>query len=227
MTEKRELFGGTIRFKELMKDVVDRIEELSNLVEKMIDASIIAFKHDNENIFEDLQSQLTDVHEIQEELEKSIANSITLHQPFAKDIRFLVSSIKISNEIHRCAHDAIHIARTTKFYDSSMTIFEEPIEKIINLSKMAYSMFTKSTEAFINQIAMDIDEWMKLDDEVDDYHNEIIANISKIMNEECENIKAGISFVLTTRYIERIADHACNIVEESTYVVTSKRVKIE
>ena len=103
----------------------------------------------------------------------------------------------------------------------------EIIEEIAVLARKAFFMYTTSIDAFLSMKALDTLVWTKMDDEIDSLHVKIIDNIRSIMSNDCVNINAGTSLILATRYIERIADHACNIAEESTYVVTSKKEKIE
>lgn len=225
MNEKTRAFGGTIRFKELMNEITENLVDLSNLVVSMIKNGKKALVEDNEKLLPKLEKELEKVHELSYLLEDSILNTIALHQPFARDLRYILSILKISNDIHRSAHDAVHIARSSTFVD--MKLHKEMIEKIGDLADKASKMFTNSVKAFRNREAPEVDDWKVLDDEVDLLHTEIIDEVVALMKEDSAWDRAGVSLILATRYIERIADHACNIVEESIYVVTSKRVKIE
>lgn len=226
MEKNIEAFGGTIRFKNLMKQLVKNITILTTYVKEMINSSIGALLEDNEEEYLILEKKLDDVHLYMEKLDNSVMNSIALHQPFASDLRFLISSLKISNEVHRCAHNAVHIAQSSKFIERNMKCYAVVIEEIGSLARKALIMYETSVTAFLMRKALDSDRWVELDDEIDSLHEKIITDIRKIMSDDCKNINAGTSLILATRYIERIADHACNIVEESTYVVTSKREKI-
>lgn len=226
MTEKIDKFGGTIRFKELMKILLRNLTLLTNLVKQMIENSIESLLLDDEKLFSLLQKRMDDVHLFKERLEKNVIDSIALHQPFASDLRFLVSSLKISNEIHRSAHDAVHIANSTKYLSRDMNRYSNIVEDIVELAEKSLFMYRTSVEAFLDRRALDLKYWVQLDNEVDHLHEKIINSIKKVMISDCTNIDAGVSLILATRYIERIADHACNIVEESTFVVTSKREKI-
>lgn len=227
MTERNDKIGGTIRFTELVKKVQQNLTNLSNTVVDMIDSGQQALLEDDETLFGELEKELVRVHEVRGDLEMNIITSVVLHQPFARDLRFLVSSLKVSNEIHRSGHDAVHIAHTSKFFDRSMTCYTAIVEKVGKLASMALSMFKDSIKAFQERKALDIKEWKELDDEVDDFHNQIIDEITEQMMSNCENVRVGVSLILATRYIERIADHACNIVEEAAFVVTSERPVIE
>ncbi|MHA1188108.1 MAG: phosphate signaling complex protein PhoU [Candidatus Heimdallarchaeota archaeon] len=225
MNEKTRAFGGSIRFKDLMNEITENLVDLSNLVVSMIKNGKKALVEDNAKLLPKLEKELEKVHELSYSLEDSILNTIALHQPFARDLRYILSILKISNDIHRTAHDAVHIARSTNYVD--MKLHSKMIKKVGALAVKSSKMFTNSVKAFRNREAPEVDDWKILDDEIDHLHTEIIDEVVALMKEDSAWDRAGVSLILATRYIERIADHACNIVEESIFVVTSKRVKIE
>jgi len=225
LSKNKSRFGGTIRFKEIMKELNQHLDDLSNLVIKMIKDGNTALINDDEVAFKRLEEELKEVHVHCNSIDEAVMNTIALHQPFAKDLRFILSTLKVSNEIHRSAHDAVHIANSSAFINLEQ--YNDIIQRISKLATKASSMFKKSIEAFCNQKELNVQKWTKKDDEVDRLHSEIIQDVTKIVETDPTWSRAGVSLILTTRYIERIADHACNIVEESNYVVTGKKAKIE
>lgn len=227
LKNKNEMFGGTIRFKKLMEKTYACLKEISALTSKMIDNSITALIDDNEVLYNQLKLDILKIRDLKVQLEKSIVNSVALHQPFAADLRFLISSLKVSNEIERTARDAVHIAHSSKFLDRSMDCLKDSVDKIGDLGKKALNMYKQSIEFFLNRKAVDSEEWIELDDEIDHLHIELIGKITEQMICNSSATRAGVSLILTTRYIERIADHACNVCEESIYVVTGKREAID
>ena len=216
---------GTIRFKEGMQELNEYLTTLSNLVIDMIQKGKRALIEDNVSLFNELEQKLTEARKITYSLENSVQNSIALLRPFASDLRYILSTLKLSNEIYRSARDAVHIARSTTYITKEN--HKDIIDKIGALAAKASEMFKESVEAFESKKALDINKWKKLDDTIDKKHDELFQEIVNTIQEDPKWARAGVSLILTTRYIERIADHACNIVEESYYVVTSKRVKIE
>lgn len=225
MNGRKTKFGGTIRFKELMEQLNDRLTNLSDLVIDMIERGKTALLEDNESVYKELDELLDKVHENCYYIEDTIQSSLALHQPFAGDLRYILAGLKITNEIHRSAHDAVHIAHSTSFIELKQ--YDEILKKIGSLAEDSSDMFQKSVKAFQDRKALDFDVWQELDDAIDDMHKEIIIEITEIIEKDPKWTRAGTSLILTTRYIERIADHACNIVEESNFVVTGERGKIE
>ncbi|NHK30333.1 MAG: hypothetical protein FK730_03215 [Asgard group archaeon] len=216
-------FGGTIRFQEQMKKNVDCLKKLANLTDKMLNDSLVVLENDDAELFKELENRFEKVQKYRVELENSIVNSIVLHQPFATDLRFLISSLKIANEIERTARDAVHIANSSHFLDRSMKNIQKYVAKIIDMAKKANKMYSKSIQYFLKREVVDTEAWIKQDDEIDELHKQLIDEVIGEMQKNGNTSRAAVSLVLSIRYIERIADHACNISEESTFVAAAKR----
>lgn len=225
MKDKTSSFGGTIRFKEIMNQLITQLTNITDLVTEMIEQSHTALLEDNEAIYTDLKAKMERVHSLYDEIEDIVQSGLALHHPFASDLRYSISALKIAYDVHRSAHDAVHIAQSSYYID--LTHYPEIIQRIGQLASEAIEMFQRSIKAFQKRESVNYDLWKKLDDKIDEDHKKIIVDISEIIQKDPSWSKAGVSLILATRYIERIADHACNIAEESSFIVTSKRKKIE
>lgn len=224
---KKTKFSGTIRFQELMKKNVDCLKKLANLTDKMLTDSIVVLTNYDEELFKELETKFEKVRKYRVDLEKSIVDSIVLHQPFATDLRFLISSLKIANEIERTARDAVHIAHSSNYLNGSMKKIHGFVNKIIDMAKKANKMYSESIQFFLERKAVDSKAWTKQDDEIDELHKQLIDDVIDEIQNNGNTTRAAVSLILSIRYIERIADHACNICEESTFVAAAKRDPID
>ncbi|MBM3300523.1 MAG: hypothetical protein FJY85_11255, partial [Deltaproteobacteria bacterium] len=62
------------------------------------------------------------------------------------------------------------------------------------------------------------------DDEVDALYESIFREVLTYMMEDPKKVPMGMHFILVARYLERIADHSCNIGERVVYMITGERV---
>jgi phosphate transport system protein len=60
-------------------------------------------------------------------------------------------------------------------------------------------------------------EVLESDDIVDRYRDQIFERLLANMLEGPANVATGLQFVLATRYLERIADHATNVAEDTIF----------
>jgi len=63
------------------------------------------------------------------------------------------------------------------------------------------------------------------DDSVDSLHDQIFREQVTYMMDRTTKIETGARYILVSRYLERIADHACNIGERVVYMVTGERIE--
>ncbi|MDJ0663989.1 MAG: phosphate signaling complex protein PhoU [Acidimicrobiia bacterium] len=152
-------------------------------------------------------------------LEKLTFETMARQQPVAGDLRFLVSATRILYELERSgdlvvnlvnAYDRIHV-----FPDSPA--LRNLLEQLVEEST---ALFAKAMDVFD---AMDAVAGEKLDEE-DDVVDEIVSEFYQQIGRESDQIglEAGIALTRMGRFLERIADHAVNVGEHTTYIVTSE-----
>src|SRR4029077_3020621 len=66
---------------------------------------------------------------------------------------------------------------------------------------------------------------LESDDVVDQYRDRIFENLLASMNQQATLISSGMQFILATRHLERIADHATNIAEDIIFWVRGLDVR--
>jgi phosphate transport system protein len=92
------------------------------------------------------------------------------------------------------------------------------------MAQMAEKMVDMSVQAFLDRDTQLTKEVFETEDMVDSLYDEIFREIITYMMEDSKKIGFGINYLLVARYLERIADHACNISERVIYMVTGERV---
>jgi len=100
----------------------------------------------------------------------------------------------------------------------------KPLVSIPHMAKMAEEMVDLSVKAFLDRDTGPTNEVFELEDKVDSLYDEIFREVITYMMEDSKKIGLGINYTLVARYLERIADHACNISERVIYMVTGQRV---
>ncbi|MCK5322753.1 MAG: phosphate signaling complex protein PhoU [Desulfobulbaceae bacterium] len=165
------------------------------------------------------------VDEMEVELEEECLKVMALYQPVAVDLRFLVSVIKINNDLERIGDEAKNIAQRLEIITKQADydyIFDYSV-----MAKKTENMLKKSLEAFVN---LDIDlafSILPLDDEVDKIKRTAYDKIKEAMAQHPDHIGYLINLLLISRHLERIADHATNIAEDVVYMVDGEIIRHE
>jgi phosphate transport system protein len=205
-----------------------------------MDAIIEEAEELGKKIIEDHRKTIELLSEFDEEKSKTIkANSIKLDEdsfhlerqcirfmatehPFAGDLVFVESLIRVGSHLKRIAYLLSNIAEISS-NAHSVKIPSHLDEKIQYMGDYVQMMLSKSIYAFLNQNIVTAKELKDDDDKVDDLFDSILKEIIDLMSEDSENIKAYMDIIFTARFLERIADRAVSIGARTIFILTFKK----
>jgi phosphate transport system protein len=150
-------------------------------------------------------------------VEEECLKILALHQPVAIDLRGIAAALKINTELERMADLAEEIAERA-LHLATLPITPIPA-KLQRMADLTATMVKQSLDAFVHLDAFKARQVCRLDDDVDRCNNEIIQELTEMMQASPDMVEAGLSLFSTTRHLERIADHATNIAEDAVYLV--------
>ena len=87
------------------------------------------------------------------------------------------------------------------------------------------AMVSKSLGALIFRNVEMATQVLESDDVVDQYRDRIFENLLAGMTQQATFVSPGLQFILATRHLERIADHATNIAEDIIFWVRGLDVR--
>ncbi|HEX9977895.1 MAG TPA: phosphate signaling complex protein PhoU [Acidimicrobiia bacterium] len=152
-------------------------------------------------------------------LEYRVFELIARQQPVAGDLRFLVSITRILYEIERSGDLAVNCAKGLVRRDG-YTLPPAVHSLLARMSRSSADIFHQGLEALA---ALDASAGARLnvaDDEVDDLVGELYGAIGERSDDLGFDTALELSRV--GRYMERIGDHAVNIAEHVTFIVTGE-----
>ena len=157
------------------------------------------------------------------ELEEQCLSLLALQQPMARDLRTLVSALKIATDLERVGDHAVNIAQSAVRLTQSRPIAPEP--EIVEMARLAREMLSDALEAFIRGDAAGGREVCRRDDKVDALHGSVFRILLTHMMEDPHTIGAGMELFLVSRNLERVADLATNIGEDVVFLVEGRSIK--
>jgi phosphate transport system protein len=149
---------------------------------------------------------------------------LAMHQPVATDLRRIAAALMITTDLERMADLAEDIAgRAIALAGAPELAVSDRLQRMADLTTV---MVRQSLDAFIGLDTRLARAVCRLDDEVDRYNREIIAELVAAMRANPEElVEAGLSLFSATRHLERIADHATNIAEDVIYLAEGEIVR--
>ena len=159
------------------------------------------------------------IDEIEVEIEEDCLKILALHQPVASDLRFIITVIKVNNELERIADIAVNIALRAQAINNSPS--KELVREIdfSAMSENVIEMLKNSLDSLINRDTSLARRVFLMDDLVDEQRNQIYHIIKDIIREHPQHPGGLINTYLLARHPERTGDRATNIAEEAIYLV--------
>lgn len=197
---------------------------MSEIVERQIENSIESLK--KQSI--ELALQVIDgddlIDRYEKEIEEKCVRMIATEQPLAVDLRRIFITTKIVTDLERMADHGVDIAQITIQLKN-----EEYIKELIDIPKMAdivNKMIKGAIEVYITRNIKLAYEVCEMDDEVDKLYDDIFKELIEIMANHKESVFQCSRFLFVCKYLERIADHATNICEQTLYLETGEKLKL-
>lgn len=201
-----------------------RLITYSNHVEIMLEKSISGLLERNEEklkeVFEDLESA---ANKYELEFDENCINAIAKYQPVSKNLRILISIIKISNDLERVADHAVNIAR-----QGLHLIIKPQVKELIDIPKMTQivrEMMKDAIESFVDENVELAEKICKQDDIVDELNITIKKDLAVLMKSDPNVINRSLRLILISINLERIADLTTNICEGVIYLAKGINIK--
>ena len=212
--------------KHLVKDLDSLKRDLlmsGSLVEEAFNHSVNALVNRNTNLAEAVIEGDYLINERENQIEEEALKILALHQPVAADLRFIISVLKVNNDLERIGDLAVNIAERAIYLSSN-----EPLQASLNFPLMAEAVLTMLRKSLDALIGMDTElarYVLTLDDEVDDLNREMYITLQNVMRENPEAIDRSVQTLSVSRYLERIADLSTNIAEDVVFMVDGDLIR--
>jgi phosphate transport system protein len=201
----------------------DLLQEMGALVARSIQRSVLSIVEKNEDYAHQVIRDESRVDQMEIQIDEMVATLIVREQPVARDMRLVVSAIKISTDLERMGDLAVHVAERAI---SLMT--QPPLAEFINfgeISNLVESMVLSSLDSFVKRDAQIARGVLEMDNAVDKARNGVQRQLVELMQKDPSTICRAIDYLIVARKLERVGDHATNIAEDVIFLTQGVDVR--
>lgn len=198
----------------LLKESLIRIGALT---EESVTKAIHALNEKDDELADSVIEGDKVINDLEMEIEENCLKVIALHQPVAKDLRYLSVMMKVNNEFERIADIASNIAEHAHHLSKNPDI-EAPYDYKA-MGEVVCEMQKKSLDSYVKYDQDLAVEVMKMDDQVDEMHAEMYGKVKEAIVNDPANIDTYINYMTLSKHLERIADHAENVANDIYYMI--------
>jgi phosphate transport system protein len=164
-----------------------------------------------------------DVNDLEKAVDKLGMQVLVKFQPTAHDLRAVMGTIRVANNLERIADQASSIAKRARIINSLPEIPE------VKLIQPVYDLCARNLEASI-QAFIDADpeaaaEARKLDKQLDAAEKELDRELISVMESRQTALEGYIHLIFLARVLERVGDHAKNICEDTVFIERAEDIR--
>ena len=211
------------QYEEDLQQLRARVLEMGGLVEKQIGDAMTSLVDRNSPLAREVIERDHTVNYLDVAIDEASTKLMALHQPAARDLRFIVTSVRISTDLERIGDIAQNICERAIELNQ-----EPPLKPYVDLPKMAEwarAMLRDSLDAFVRddpELALQV---CQRDDFIDNLTAQLFNEMLSHMTQDPQSVSRAVRILFLAKYLERIADHATNIGEMVIYMVKGKSIR--
>jgi len=213
---RRQLQDDLDELQELLVDMAGRVEEIIRI-------STTAVLERDPSAAEVIKRADDDVDDLEVEIDERVMEVLALQSPMAKDLRQIMSTLKVANDLERVGDHGVNIAKAARRLASMDTLPELPeVEEMI---EHARGMLSDALAAFVSRNPGTARMVCERDDKVDNLRSSLFRILVTHMLEDPRRISPALELLLISQNLERVADLCTNVAEDVVFLVEGRSIK--
>jgi phosphate transport system protein len=205
-------------FQQELHEVQDRLVRIAELVEVAIRDATVAFRSSDVALAESVIDKDSDIDALADGLDELAIAILARQAPVARDLRLIVSALRMSASLERMGDIAEHIAQLARYRFPDKVIpkglrktFDEMGDIDVEMAGLLTQLLREQDTALVTKIR-------DLDDRLDELHASVFEKVlSESFTADRMNV---IDATLASRYHERFGDHAVSITKKVLYFIS-------
>jgi phosphate transport system protein len=158
------------------------------------------------------------VNRMQMEIDRNGMEIIAKRQPTAVDLRQILCSMQAANDLERVGDEIKKIAQRAAQFQTNERFRSLRLNEVRQLGALVKTMLQETLTAFEWLDVIAARDLIGRDRVVDEEFERVMRLIATYMMEDPRAISAGLDIAFLAKSLERIADHAKNISEETIFI---------
>ena len=203
--------------------IAGSIAEMGGLAERMLVDAVTALVRVDTHLAQSVIAADLRLDALQRRVEEGAVSLIARRQPMARDLRDVITALRVSIDMERIGDLAKNIAKRVAaieghFHPKRLALGVE------HISEIALEQVKAVIDAYTGKDAAAALAIRDRDNEIDQMYTSLFRELLTYMMEDPRNITFCTHLLFCAKNIERIGDHATNITENVYYQVTGQQL---
>ena len=202
------------------------LAKMGGIVEVAITDATKALEDRDEELAETVRKGDAIVDELEERIQEECARVIAIRAPVGRDLRSLLTVIKIAGNLERIGDYAKNLAKRTTVLNQMQPVGDSTAA-LRRMGRQVREMLKDALDAYIQRDDALAGDVRARDRDVDQMYNALFRQFVTYMMEDPRNITACMHLHFIAKNVERMGDHVTSIADETIYLVTGGRPEDE
>ncbi|MCU1437504.1 MAG: phoU [Naasia sp.] len=205
-------------FQQELAEVRERLVTIADMVAVSIENATRAFNESDVSLAETVIAEDDRIDELALSLDELAINILARQQPVARDLRIVVSALRISASLERMGDMSSHIAQLARYRFPDKVVPKSLRSTFAEMGRLDVGMAQKLAQLLRTEDLELAEEIRNDDDSIDELH---LSVFDKVLGETWKGAAVDtVDATLASRYHERFADHAVSIAKKVQYLAT-------
>ena len=205
-------------FQQELREVQDRLVEIADLVADSIEKATRAFNESDVSLAEEVIADDDRIDHNTVAIDELAITILARQQPVARDLRIVVSALRISASLERMGDMSTHIAQLARYRFPDKVVPKSLRPTFAEMGRLDVEIARKLVELLRTEDVPLAEAIRNEDDKVDALHLKVF---DKVLGETWKGEAVDtVDATLASRYHERFADHAVSIAKKVQYLAT-------
>ncbi len=200
-----------------------RVLEMAAYAEKALDKSLRALTERDTQTAQQVIDKDIEINKLECDIDEMALKLLALSQPVAKDLRYIVGSMRIIVNLERIGDEAVNIA------ERSLLLSHRPplpySKQLDELSQIVLEMLKSAIKSFKDQDPELADQVCNTDERANELDLTVLRSLIDYMIKESPAVERCVHTVLVSRSLERVGDLSTNIAECVIFIEQGVDVK--
>ncbi|MEI7752264.1 MAG: phosphate signaling complex protein PhoU [Candidatus Omnitrophota bacterium] len=208
---------------EEFKALKGKLFQMGLMVEGVIEKAKEALLNRSEELAAEVFEDEKTINGLELEIDDKGHALFALAQPVAGDLRLLAMILKINTDLERMGDHAVNIAqRAQSLAGEPPLVIDFPLGAMADATQR---MVRNAIDCFMNENVDLARRVLSSDDEIDDYNDSLYSAMMELMQKDAASVNRAMHLVMIGHNLERVADLANNIAEDTIYFKQGKEVR--
>ncbi|AXE55140.1 phosphate signaling complex protein PhoU [Aurantimicrobium sp. MWH-Uga1] len=207
-------------FQQELHEVQQRLVEIAELVAEAMRKGTTAFQNSDIALAEQVIEEDAHIDELALTLDELAIQILARQQPVARDLRVVVSALRISANLERMGDMAEHLSQLTRYRFPDKVIAKGLRSTFKEMGEIDIEIAEKLIKMLRSQELKQLEKIRDLDDKIDSLH---LSVFDKVLSDTWAGTSMDtVDATLASRYYERFSDHAISIARKVAYLSTGE-----